>query len=226
MFTDTKILEGLFESNIKVKLIKIFLRNKDKYFTLDEIITKTKEDSSSVRYQLKKLIDIAFVKSVLTNKIKIQNNLDSELHEKNFAKPRRFFLTNKDFQFLDDLEKIFSKSGAIDKELLSQKINSTGKVKFLLLSGIFLNKEHTRVDMLLVGDGINENNFNEIVNTLEDELGKEIRYSMLETREFYYRMDMFDNFLQSVLSEPSEILVDKLDIKTSIANSSRSKVAQ
>lgn len=211
MLKESRILENLFESRIKVKLIKIFLRNQDKYFSLEEIIKKTKEDSSSVRYQLKKLIDIGFVKTILTKKIKIKNHYTNE---KIFSKNRRFFLLNKDFKFLEELNNIFSKSTSIEKSKFLEKLKSFGKLKLVLLSGIFINREDTRVDLLIVGDGIDEVSLSQFMAEIEDEVGKEIRYAYLETNDFYYRLDMFDNFIKTVLEEPSEIVLDELGIKS------------
>lgn len=219
MFTESKILEGLFESRIKVKLIKIFLRNKDHYFTLDEIILKTKEDPSSVRYQLKKLIEIDLVKSILTTKLAEPGDGSEKPRDKIFTKPRRFFITNKSFEFLPDLERIFFKSIAINKDILLQKLKTIGKIKLVLMSGVFINKTGTRVDLLVVGDGIKERELNELIANIEEELGQEVKFSVLETNEFYYRMDMFDNFLRTVLNEPSEVLIDTLGIKSSFINS-------
>ncbi len=218
MFTNSKILEGLFESRIKVKLIKIFLRNKNHYFTLDEIILRTKEDPSSVRYQLKKLVDIDLVKSILTTKLSESGDGNAQPREKIFTKPRRFFVTNKSFEFLGDLERIFFKSIAINKDALLEKLKTIGKIKLVLVSGIFINKEGTRIDLLVVGDGIQERPLTELITSIEEELGQEIRFSALETHEFYYRMDMFDNFLRTVLTEPSEVLIDTLGIKTTVIN--------
>lgn len=218
MFTSSKILEGLFESRIKVKLIKIFLRNKDHYFTLDEIILKTKEDPSSVRYQLKKLVEVDLVKSILTTKLSESGDGAQKPHDKIFTKPRRFFVTNKSFEFLSDLERIFFKSIAVNKDMLLEKLKTIGKIKLVLISGVFINKTGTRIDLLVVGDGIQERPLAELVANIEEELGQEIRFSALETREFYYRMDMFDNFLRTVLAEPSEVLIDTLGVKTSVIN--------
>lgn len=218
MFTNSKILEGLFESRIKVKLIKIFLRNKDHYFTLDEIILKTKEDPSSVRYQLKKLVDIDLVKSILTTKLTEQTSINEKPYEKIFTKPRRFFVTNKSFEFLTDLERIFFKSIVINKDVLLGKLKTLGKIKLVLISGIFINKPDTRVDLFIVGDGVQERPLSELITNIEEELGQEVKFSLLETNEFYYRMDMFDNFLRTVLSEPSEVLIDNLGVKTNIIN--------
>lgn len=218
MFTSSKILEGLFESRIKVKLIKIFLRNKDHYFTLDEIILKTKEDPSSVRYQLKKLVEVDLVKSILTTKLSESGDGAQKPHDKIFTKPRRFFVTNKSFEFLSDLERIFFKSIAVNKDMLLEKLKTIGKIKLVLISGVFINKTGTRIDLLVVGDGIQERPLAELVANIEEELGQEVRFSALETHEFYYRMDMFDNFLRTVLAEPSEVLIDTLGVKTSVIN--------
>ena len=56
------ILETLFESRSKVKILKFLFRNVDASFTLKEITNRVQEPSSVVRGDLKKLLDIGLLK--------------------------------------------------------------------------------------------------------------------------------------------------------------------
>jgi len=45
---------------------------------------------------------------------------------------------------------------------------------------------------------------------LESEVGKEIQYAFMETKEFEYRYQMFDRFVRDIFEKPHEKLINKL----------------
>ena len=86
----------------------------------------------------------------------------------------------------------------------------------VILSGIFLDAENSRVDMLIVADNVNnsekQRKVSQFFRDLEAEVGKEIDYVLLTTEEFKYRHNMFDRFILDVLEKPHEKLINKLKI--------------
>lgn len=210
---DESILENLFDSRIKVKLFKIFLRNADSFFSLDEIIERTREDSSSVRYHLRKLKEIGFIESFKTRKIKVGSQDSSEIKEEIFSKERRFFTLNKNFIFINELNQVFSRTLPIKKDVIMEKLKNIGKVALVLVGGVFLNRNDARVDLFIVSDGYEDFKVNEFIRELEIDVGKEIKYAIMTRDEFTYRLDMFDNFIRSIFNDPHEILTDKIGVR-------------
>jgi hypothetical protein len=47
---------------------------------------------------------------------------------------------------------------------------------------------------------------------LESEIGRELRYALLTTQEFFYRLNMNDHLLRDVLDYNHRIMFDRLDI--------------
>ena len=56
-----EILEKLFDSPVKVKLLKFFMRNPDNSFEMNEIAKKTKTSLPACRGEIKKLESIKLI---------------------------------------------------------------------------------------------------------------------------------------------------------------------
>lgn len=188
-----EILEKLFDSPVKVKLLRLFLRNPEDVFEFREIIRKTKAESKACRNQIKKLEDISLIRSKFKNR-------------------KRVYSVNPDFDFYRELKTLVLKSSPTSKEKILKRLKSLGRIKLALLSGIFINADNSRVDLLVVGDGVNKVRLSGFLKDIEAEVGKEIDYVLLTSKEFSYRYDMFDRFLRDVLEKPHEKLINKLKI--------------
>jgi DNA-binding MarR family transcriptional regulator len=188
-----EILEQLFDSPIKVRLLKLFLRNPEQSLNLREIARRIRSDSSSCQRQIKKLESIKFINS------KVKSG-------------RKNYSVNRDFDFYKELRTLVLKSSPASKKKISIRLKSLGRIKLAILSGIFVNAENSRVDLLIVGDNIKKKKLSNFLRDLEAETGKEIDYVILSTEDFKYRYEMFDRFIRDVLEKPHEKLINKLKV--------------
>lgn len=188
-----EILEQLFDSPIKVKLLKFFFRNEGKSFNLKQIAKLIKSDFSSCRRQLKKLEIIKLV----GNKIKAG---------------RKLYSVNPGFDFYQELKSLILKSSPASKKRMLRRLRGLGRINLALIAGVFVNAEQKRVDLLLVGDNLKTAKMTNFLRDLEAEVGKEIDYVVLTTQDFKYRYDMFDRFIRDVLERPHEKLINKMRI--------------
>jgi hypothetical protein len=198
-----QVLEKLFNSPIKVKLLKLFLRNEGSLFSTQEMESKTQLKIGQVRKEIGKLRDINFVKIKMT--------AVKEDDGKRAKKVARYGI-NRDFVFYPELKSLILKSSPASEEKMKKNIKKTGRIRLLMTSGLFIDNEMSRIDMMVVGDGINSKKFNNFLRDLESETGKELRYVVLTTEEFNYRMSMFDRFLRDVLDYPHRKLINRLGI--------------
>lgn len=188
-----QILEQLFDSPLKVKLLKFFLRNPENGFFLKEIAKKVKSDTYSCRHQIEKLKSINLLNCKYKTKKKIY-----------FVNPR--------FEFYNELKTLVLKSSPTSKEKILKRLRGVGRIKLVILSGVFINVENSRLDLLVVGDNLKKKRLDGFLKDLEADVGKEIDYVVLSTEDFKYRYDMFDRFLRDVLEKPHEKLINKLRI--------------
>ena len=50
------------------------------------------------------------------------------------------------------------------------------------------------------------------LRALEAEMGKELRYAAFGTKDFSYRLGMYDKFVRDIIDYPHERLIDKVGI--------------
>ncbi len=195
-----QILEQLFDSPAKARLLKLFLRNPEEIFSLSEISRRIQANLKVVRRQVEGLQKIGFLKKkIISRKIK----------EKRAGV---YFWVNPQFEFYSELGTLVLKSSPASLDKIFRQIKKLGRVKLAIVSGVFLNLENSRADLLIVGDGIKKRRLEIFLQNLEAEVGRTVNYTIFSTEDFKYRYEMFDRFLLDVLEKPHQKLINKLRI--------------
>lgn len=130
------------------------------------------------------------------------------------ARGVRYVIDNT-FEFLYELRDLILKSSPAEKDKMIERINKLGRIKLAVIAGIFMNKENpdpTIADLLIVGDDIEPRKLKIFLKSLEAEVGKEIKFAVLEKEEFQYRFAMFDRFIRVLFESPHEKLINKLGL--------------
>jgi DNA-binding MarR family transcriptional regulator len=183
------MLKRLFTSNTRIKILTLFLLNPDEEYFIRELTRKLDEQINSVRRELDNLKKMGLLKSRTKNR-------------------KKYYLVNKNFVLFQDLRNIIIKAMS-GKDDLVKKITKFGEVDFLALLGVFVNKQ-SPVDLLLVGD-VDKEKLQEFLNT-EIETDRPIRFSILSKDDFLYRIKCKDQFINSILVDPENIIaVNKLE---------------
>lgn len=183
------MLKRLFTSNTRIKLLTLFLLNPDEEYFIRELTRKLDEQINSIRRELDNLKKLGLLKSKTKNR-------------------KKYYIVNKQFVLFSDLRNIVIKAMS-GKDDLVKKISKFGNVEFLALLGVFVDKP-SPVDLLVVGD-LDKNKLQEFLNS-EIETEKPIRFSILSKDDFLYRIKCKDQFIQSILTDPDNIIaVNKLE---------------
>lgn len=189
------MIEQLFGSKTRVKLLQLFLSNPNRSFYVREITRKIDEQINSVRRELANLLSIGIISSDTNNN-------------------RLYYEVNQEFEYYGALNAMFGQGvmpkveeGA-KKETSGQALKSIGNVELALLTGQFTRDELSGIDFLVVGD-INPTQLSKYVAEMEAQEGKEVRYVVMPPDEFKYRQQVNDRFLGLVLSSKMQIIVDK-----------------
>lgn len=186
-----EILEFLFGSKTKSRLLRFFLMNAEQEFGVRDICNKNMLKSTQAR-------------SVL-NEFKRNRYI---LERKKGGK--KFYILNQKFPFLVELRSLFIKSNVYPQCSSLDKIRSIGEVKLALISGIFLNYPKSKADLVLVVNNVSRSKLKNLMNNIEAEVGREISYVLMNNEEFKYRLDMLDRFLLDFFEGPHDELINKI----------------
>lgn len=205
------ILPKLFGSKERVKLMRLFLLNSDLYFSLPDVIRRTKVSTGAAKRELALLEELGFV---TVKKLALNSNLtDNSKKKKNKKAPvkNKVWQLNADFFFTEHLRAMFNADFLAMREDLAERFKNCGKVKLVILSGIFVLDGGDRADILVVGDDLRRSAVEGIISVIESEIGRELTYAILETRDYFFRLTSSDRFVRDIVDYPHRRLIDKLD---------------
>lgn len=191
------MLEKLFGSRTRIKLLKLFLTNVNGKFFVREITRLTDEKINSVRRELENLLELGLIEVV-------EETVVNKKEEN-----KKFYCVNNNFPLLPALQEILLKARLLVEKTLATKIDKMGHIKFLALSGFFVNDAYAPTDFLIVGQ-VDKKKLARLVNQISKEFGQELRYTCFSTQEFNYRNKITDKFLFEVLEGKKIVVLDNL----------------
>lgn len=195
------MVEQLFGSKTRVKLLQLFYANPNRSFYVREITRKIDEQINSVRRELANLLSVGIISSDNTNN-------------------RLYYEVNQKYEYYDPFSIIFggakaNKKKSIDgiavKNDAKDELKPLGKVDLALLTGKFTRDESAGIDVLIVGD-INKSALEKYITELETREGKDIRYTTMSTDNFRYRKQINDRFITTVLEAKKQVLSDEANL--------------
>ena len=194
------MIEQLFGSKTRVKLLQLFYSNPNRSYFVREITRKIDEQINSVRRELSNLLSIGIITSDNTN-----NKLYYEVNQK--------------FEYYEPLQQIFggglkksakkaaAASGTAEPEA-DNGLRAVGHIDLAVFTGQFTRDETAGVDFLIVGE-VNPNALQKYVDDLEAKENKTIRYTVMTLPDFRYRQQIRDRFATAIHRSKKQILVDE-----------------
>ncbi|MFZ2300159.1 MAG: hypothetical protein WAW00_03430 [Candidatus Moraniibacteriota bacterium] len=193
------LFDTLFGSKARARLIRFFLLNPGTEFGTAEVSDKTLIPKQETIRELARLTKMKLV---------IERS----------RKGRRQFVVNEEFPFYTELKSLVSKLNVHAQSQVFRKLKIVGEVKLILISGLFLNYPKSKVDMILVVNNVNRTKLKHAIAHLEAEVGKEIRFVLMNSEELHYRLNMLDRFFIEFLEGPYEEVTNKVpELKRFIA---------
>jgi len=201
-----EILERLFGSSTRVRVMKFFLFNPEELLEKKEIIKKTKSSLTAIQKELKDLCDIGLLKK----RVFIKSSQTKSGRTK--KQKIQGFALNPAFKYLNNLKTLIINNEPFNHNEIIKKLNKVGKLKLIVVSGLFIQNEDSRLDLFVVGDDIKDRLVKGVISKMESEIGKELRYSFFTTADFKYRYGVCDRLVRDVFDYPHQIVVDRIGL--------------
>ena len=200
------MLEKLFGSKARVKILKLFLLHPQDKFYIRQLARDLKLQLNSVRRELENLENFGILTSDFKSEATEAGNQPTA-----GGQEKKYYRANPDFVLFDEIKALIVKAQILYEKDFVRKLKSMGKIKLLILTGIFANNPSTLIDILLVGK-INKAKLVKLINELEVELGREINFTLFDSREFKYRRDITDIFLYGILEGRKLVVIDEVGL--------------
>ncbi|MGH7249545.1 MAG: hypothetical protein ACREGC_01085, partial [Minisyncoccia bacterium] len=156
-----------------------------------DVVKRSRVSSDSVRRELRMLASVNFIR-----------------------KRSKGWAFNPTFKYAPEMEALIISAGSLNNETIANIFKKVGRVKLLVTSGVFIKNHDSRVDLLVVGDKMKKNRIEEGVHKLEAELGTELVYATFNTKEFIYRLNMYDKLVRDILDYPHEVILETKELST------------
>ena len=178
------MIEQLFGSKTRVKLLQLFMSNPNRPFYVREITRKINEQINSVRRELANLLSIGIITSDSTNnRLYYEVDQTYRYHDalavifagKKITSADTPIKTRKKKDTIPDKEEKVEKNQeriVIDNPI-AEKFIKTGYVSLLLLTGQFTRDSTSGVDLLIIGD-VNMVQVEKEISELEKSENKEM----------------------------------------------------
>ncbi len=203
-------LSKIFGGEQRVKVMRLFLFNPDKLFSLDQIVEKAKITKKLAKSEIDILEKASMIRPQKSNQIISVKRRGKVLEIK--KKVDSWYL-DPSFEYLSQMQNLLINTRPLRKEEILKRVNGVGKLKLVIVSGVFIQDKDSRVDLLIVGDNLKLKAIDRIVKTMESEIGKELVFASFETADFLYRLGMYDKLIRDILDFPHQKLIEKLNIK-------------
>jgi hypothetical protein len=187
-------LARLLGSNALLKLLRLFLFNEGQPFTLAEAAARSKTPKDAARREVNLLLSAGVIR-------------------KRAGKGGATYAADPRFPHYAALQNFLRATSVLSDAEMLAALKRAGALRLVVLSGMFTGAVDTKVDLLVVGDRLDERALETNIHKLEAELGRELRYASFSTEEFRYRIGVYDRLIRDALDYPHKVLLDKIGLK-------------
>lgn len=192
------MIDALFGSKTRVKLLYLFLSNPGKSFYVREITRLIDEQINSVRRELSNMLEVGIITS---------DSADNKL----------YYEINQRYEYYLPFRAIFANEhieAPIEQGAHSNwqaNVKHLPGVRIALAAGVLVKGSISSVDLLLVGS-IPTVKLKNTIKQIENLEGRELNYTTMSYDEFYYRLSVRDRFITQIVNGKYTVLVDTDDI--------------
>ena len=203
LWTYEIMLEHFFGSKTRLKLLKIFFRSPEQAFYVRELARLAETQLHAIRREISNLERMSLIVQ-----IPIQ---EAKNGETGTERSKYYQLHTASFLHAE-LKALLLKAELMEeKELIEEIKQKGGELKLFILTGLFTEEKEVSTDILLVGK-LKPLTIAKLVKRYEAELGKTIRYALMDEKEFKDRREIGDKFLYSVFEAKHILIVNEYQL--------------
>ncbi|MFA6427064.1 MAG: hypothetical protein WCW16_01285 [Candidatus Magasanikbacteria bacterium] len=197
------MLEHLFGSKTRIKLLKLFFREPKRTFFVRELSREIGVQINAVRRELELLKSLDIL-------------MEKEDQEKDpmiaGTTLRKYYQLNIESIIYSELQALLLKDKVIGQQKFMDALaTAAGEIKLLIFTGVFTTDQRAPTDLLIVGS-IKPRTLTKLIEQYETDLGQTIRYTVMSIQEFTDRRYIMDKFLYAVFEADHLKVVNELGV--------------
>lgn len=190
------MIDSLFGSKTRVKLLGLFMNNPERSFYVREITRNINEQINSVRRELANLVEIGVV---------TRDSVDNRLYYK----------ADINFRYYHALREMFAnetdvvRGPKVEVDAWAAKFAAIKGIKEVIFAGALVYESASPLDLIVAGDPtMDQSKARALIKALEKGLDTQLNYSILDTEDLYYRLSIRDRFVLDVLESKHTVVLD------------------
>ena len=183
------MLNTLITSEVRAKLLTLFVLNPDTDYYLKGLVRDLKENNNSVRRELNRLESLGLLSSRPAGNIK-------------------YYRVNRSCPIYPEIKGLVFKTSGL-ATLLKARLSELGEIDQAFIYGSFASGKEgagSDIDLMIVGD-VDLALLRQRLRALEHDVNREINETVYSPDEFALRCRDGDAFLQRVLAAPRIVLI-------------------
>ncbi len=195
------MLEQLFGSKTRIKLLHIFFHSPERPFYVRELARLAESQLNAVRRELGNLEKVGLIMPTVVDA--------EDISEGTGTGRSKYYKLDAACLLHSELKALLFKAQILyERELIEVLKTKAGKIKMLLFTGCFTDAKNAETDILLVGE-IRPMLVSKLVTEFEKKLGKSLRYTIMSEKELNDRREIGDKFLYSIFEGKHIMVVDE-----------------
>jgi hypothetical protein len=190
------VLERIFGVEERVSLLRFFIFHPEEDFTLRELQRRLRRRSPRLSRAVRELAALGCLVAGVRA-----------------ATGESVYRVDPTWLLFPEFRALFTKGQLLLEHDLVRRLQRAGRLRFFVLTGLFVGDYHGPTDVLLVGQ-INRRQVAMLLRRFERDLNREIKYTVMTPPEYRYRKDVGDRFLYDILERRHVVVVDTLQRRT------------
>ncbi len=183
------MLEHLFGSKTRLKLLRLFFRDQDKAFFVRELTRIIDVQINAVRRELELLVAAGLVEETDT-----QPNTSRDPS----AGLKKYYRLNRTSLLYPEIQSLLVKAKVLEDQTFFGDVQKKGgDIALFVLSGSFTSDKRAPTDILIVGN-LKERTIMNLIDDYEKAHGTALRFTFMTEQEFHDRRQIMDKFLFSI----------------------------
>jgi len=183
---------------VRTKILRLFIINDTEQFTVGEMARRAIVSERVAANEIKLLQGLNIVRE-------FRGEGKNAKERKNTTR----YVFNSASKYANALSTFVHEVTPEQFNHVERALKGTGRLRAIVLSGIFTGDVNRPADLIVVGDFVNEKRLEKAVRSFEPKYGREIRYAIFSTPEFRYRLTIHDKLLRATFDYPHRILLNK-----------------
>jgi predicted nucleotidyltransferase len=183
------MLEALFSSRVRVRLLTIFLLNPVAHFHARALAQMVHAQYSAVWKELKNLEQVGLLVAESSG-------------------GSRFYSVNPQFPILAELRSIIVKTAGVG-DVIRRELEGVGQIDAVFVYGSMATGDadhQSDIDLMLIGK-INLIHLAPVIRKLEKNLGRAVNYTVYTPEEWREKQQRREPFIENVLTSPKLMLI-------------------